>query len=147
MIVARAFLVALGVTLLAAPIGLRAQGLLDASRIACNFQTVSSNDGPFDPYSFSVESELFSMIFIREGDQYYILSDIGRVEVSPSVVPRGGLVLFERVPTGTYQVTAIDVDLNAVHSRHTFLLAPTFRGEPPKLDLAPSQYYGSCQLQ
>ena len=143
----KAIMTALWLTILLAPVAAKAQGPLDAELIVCFFETVANNDGRFDPNGFFVERETFGITFVKEGDDYYMVGNAGRSQVYPAEVFGQGLVLLERVPSGTYQVTAIDSNLNAVHSRHTFFMLPSSSDGAIVLEVIPSQYYGECQIQ
>ena len=144
---AKTILATVGISLIMAATGAMAQGPVDANVIVCHFETVAINEGPFDPYHVVVRQSDFSITFIKEGDVHYMLGNVGRAQVHMSEVFGGGLVFLEPIVTGTYQVTAIDHDLNAVHSRHTFFNIPSIESDSVTTEIVPSQYYGECQIQ
>ena len=63
-------------------------------------------------------------------------SSYGAVEVALVATDSGGLQFIERFGSGALHITAIDINGNAVHSRHTVGFDGVLSG---------AQYYGKCR--
>jgi hypothetical protein len=104
----------------------------------CQFERYASLGGnQFDATNVEVRETDMTLIFIvdPEAGHSYMVGNLGTVEVRAQVVDGTGIVFIEPVPNGTVQVTAIDENGNAVHSRHTVMFG----------ELVPQQFYGHCQ--
>ena len=116
--------------------------------LTCTFSHASVYPGPgFVPDEYAVEETTFSLRFVVDGERRaYLIGNLDTVPVSTygSIASfsadfqseSDGVQFVETTPSGALQVTAIDPDMNAAHSRHTVIFGT----------LAASQYYGRCTV-
>jgi len=106
----------------------------------CEFTTASSYGGGDekvrDARKFRTAPEAFSLVFLETPDKAYVLGNNGASEVARASTDSGGVQFIERTGSGALQLTAIDRNGNAAHSRSTV----TFDGL-----LMAAQHYGSCR--
>ncbi|HDY95199.1 MAG TPA: hypothetical protein ENH63_03630 [Sulfitobacter litoralis] len=105
-------------------------GYAEVGKFTCSFPNLHS----FDEVRM-LKSESFVLKFTFDtatGDAFLE----GNVGITPVMLVKGdrGLTFLEHLLSGGVQTTTIALDGKAVHSRHTIIGS----------QLAPSQYYGSC---
>lgn len=117
-------------------------GSLDAvaepMEFRCQFERYASLAGnQFDATNVEVHETDMTLMFIvdPEAGHSYMVGNLGTVKVWAQVVDGTGIVFIETMLSGVVQVTAIDENGNAVHSRHTVMFG----------ELVPQQFYGHCQ--
>jgi hypothetical protein len=108
--------------------------------VRCHFERYAGLSGDvFDPSKAEILETEFELLFVIDAEmgRAYVVGNVGTAEVQlvPVDSGDGGFIFLEQSPSGTVQVTAIDANSDAVHSRHTMLSG----------ELVPSQYYGWCE--
>ena len=125
------------VALLSVPVLGSAQGPV---KWECEFTAASSyrsgNEKVRDPGKFGAAPEVLSLTFLETNDKAFVLGNAGASEVARIPTESGGVQFVERTGSGALQLTAIDKNGNAAHSRSTV----NFDGV-----LMAAQHYGSCR--
>jgi hypothetical protein len=106
----------------------------------CTITTAASygggNEKDRDPSRFEVAPQQLALTFLVEGMEGFVMGKNGAEEVALVATDSGGLQFIERVGSGALQITAIDINGNAVHSRHTVGFDGMLLG---------AQHYGKCR--
>jgi hypothetical protein len=125
--------------LLCVPVFASAQG---AFKWQCEFTTASSyaggNENVRDARQFRIGPETLSLVFLETPDKAYVLGNNGASEVARVPTDSGGVQFIERTGSGALQLTAIDRNGNAAHSRSTVSSDGL---------LMAAQHYGRCTRQ
>jgi len=99
----------------------------------CTFDSFSTKQG-----NQKVKEEFkISFLVDETNEQYYIIGNNGSEKVKYIPHYQAGIAFIEITQSGNVITTAIDKEMNSVHSRNLSLAGI----------LAPSQYYGSCVIK
>ena len=104
----------------------------DTTTYTCNYTTYSDQEG-----NHNVETK-FELNFIidKTAEKSYLLGNNGSAEVTFfELVDQ--VAFIEVTTSGNIMTTAIDSNLNSVHSRNSVMLGK----------MLPSQYYGKCEVK
>lgn len=104
----------------------------DTMSFSCDYGSYSDHEG-----NHKVEDK-FELNFIVDDatGKSYLLGNNGSSEVKV-LGSDGQLAFLEITATGNIMTTAIDDELNSVHSRNTVMFGK----------MLPSQYYGKCEVK
>ena len=102
----------------------------DTTTYICDYPTYSDQEG-----SHKVKGK-FVLTFIvdKAANKTYMLGNLGTTEIK-RFESFDQIAFIDVTDTGNIMTTAIDANMNSVHSRNTVLLG----------ELIPSQYYGKCE--
>ena len=130
----------LSISLLVVSVAMPAVAQQQPIKWECIFTTASSygggNEKDRDPSQFEVTPQQLALTFLVEGMNGFVMGNNGAEEVALVATDSGGVQFIERVGSGALQITAIDANGNAVHSRHTVGFDGVLLG---------AQHYGKCR--
>lgn len=104
--------------------------IADTTTYICDYPTYSDQEG-----NHKVTNK-FVLTFIvdKDANKSYMLGNNGSTEIR-MLESSDQIAFFEVTSTGNIMTTAIDANMNSVHSRNSVMFG----------ELIPSQYYGTCQ--
>ena len=104
----------------------------EPTNYSCNYTSYSDQEGNHKV------NDKFELNFIvdHEAGKSYLPGNAGSSEVR-SFIFEDRAAFLEVTPTGNLMTTAVDSNLNSVHSRNTVMYG----------ELLPSQYYGKCVVK